>query len=71
MQQKNNKQINRITYRLMVLFCKDKDVSRENRQFTVGSDWKAPVILDHDTPFSLGLKDGDEIFVRHLFPTTQ
>ena len=55
----------------MLLFCKYEGVSRENRQFTVGSDWKAPVILDHDTPFSLGLKDGDEIFVRHLFPTTQ
>ena len=48
----------------MVLFCKYKDVSRENRQFTVGSHWDAHVVLDEDTPFSLGLKDGDEIFVR-------
>ena len=48
----------------MVLFCKYKDVSRENRKFTVGSHWNARVILDQDTPSSLGLTDGDEIFVR-------
>ena len=55
----------------MLLFCKYEGVSRENRTFTVGSDWNAPAMLDQDTPFSLGLEDGDEICVRLLLPTTQ
>ena len=48
--------------------CQRENVSRENREFTVGPQWDARTVADEDTPVSLGLKHGDEIFVRHLMP---
>ena len=48
--------------------CQCEKLSKKNTEFTVGSHWNARKVTNEDTTFSLGLKDGDEIFVRHIMP---
>ena len=46
-------------------------VTEEERVYKCGPNWNDRTVLDEDTPFSLGLISGGEIYVRQKYSDPQ